>query len=128
MSEFSGVAGEIAAVIGEGQTLRLLQARGGTDITIPKCAAGSQLACLIGEADAERMIEAFGHGRLTLPTGPGRGVGGRRHRALEMLEAGHSEREVALACDLNVRTVRQYRSQLRAGRDPRQPDLPFDSD
>lgn len=127
MSEMTGMAAEIAAVIGEAQTLRLLQARGGTQITIPKAAPGSQLADLIGEADADRLIDAFGHGRMTLPTGAGRGVGGRRRQAMRMLRDGHSLREVALACDLSVRTVQNYRAELRAGHDPRQIDLPFDS-
>ena len=67
MSELIGVAAEIAAVIGEAQARRLFAARGGTQITIPKAAAGSALAELVGEVDAQRMIAHFGHGRIDLP-------------------------------------------------------------
>ena len=44
----------------------------------------------------------------------------------EMLAAGGSERQVALACGLHVRTVRRYRRQL--GQPSDQLALPFDSD
>ncbi|MCA8880373.1 MAG: hypothetical protein KDA73_10565 [Rhodobacteraceae bacterium] len=125
MSELIGVAAEIAAVIGEAQARRLFAARGGTQITIPKAAAGSALAELVGEVDAQRMIAHFGHGRIDLPMGDARGIRGRRARAMEMLRDGASLRQVALACDLNIRTVTNYRAELD-GRDDRQLPLPFD--
>jgi len=119
------VAAEIAEVIGEAAALRLLEARGGTQISIPVRAEGSMLARLVGETEAQAMIDTFGPGKLTLPTAGARGVGARRARAMRMLRKGHSLQEVALACDLHTRTVSNYRAQI--DRDNGQMELPFDS-
>ena len=121
-------AAEIAQVIGEAQALRLLSARGGTQIEIPKRAAGSKLAEIVGEIDAHRLIEHFGHGRLDLPMGEGRGIGARRARAKRMLAAGASLTKTALACELTVRAVSRYKAQQDA-KDRRQlPLFDFDAD
>ncbi len=126
--DLSGLAAEIAQVIGEEQALRLLGARGGTQIEIPKRAAGSLLADIIGEIDAHRMIVHFGHGRLDLPMGAGRGIGERRARAKRMLADGASLTKTALACELSVRAVSRYKAQ-QDRRDRRQlPLFDFDTD
>lgn len=88
------------------------------------------MASIIGVHSTHRMIKQFGAGRLTLPMAGVRGVvaeaAARRKRAKEMLAAGGSERAVALACGLHVRTVRRYRRQL--GQPSDQLALPFDRD
>ena len=128
MAELSGLAAEIAQVIGEAQALRLLAARGGTQIEIPKRAAGSKLADIIGEIDAHRMIVHFGHGRLDLPMSAGRGIGERRARAKRMLADGASLTKTALACELSVRAVSRYKAQ-QDRRDRRQlPLFDYDTD
>lgn len=124
MSDLTGSAAEIADVIGVAQTLRLLSVRGGTQITIPRTPSGSQLADMLGDADTAKLIAALGHGKFSLPNGPERGVAGRRARAKAMLAQGKSLREVALACDLNMRTVTNYRTQMQP--DDHQLELPFD--
>lgn len=118
----TGVAAEIEAVIGLEQTKRLLQVYGGTEIEVPKQATGSKLAALIGEVDAGKLIRAIGHGKLLLPIGPFRRDSGRKEHALAMLKAGASLSQVARACDLHMRTVTNYRAELR---DDAQLELPF---
>lgn len=112
MTQLPGIAGEIEEVIGLDAAVTLVRARGGTDIEIPKRAAGSYLEGLVGADAAAALISHFGHGRLGLPCAHLRGAGAerarRKARALEMLQAGRSQREVALACDLHLRTVERY--------------------
>lgn len=120
MTEWFGLAAELVDLIGEPATLKLLAARGGTEITIPQRIDGSQLAGIVGHDAAMRMAEHFGAGKLVLPTGSARGAGGRRAEAMRLLRRGHSLREVALACGLHTRTITNYRRQLRADDDARQ--------
>lgn len=113
MTDEGGIAVQIAGAIGQDLADRLLAARGGTEITIPQHVRGSLLAEVIGE-DAARLLRLeFGAGKLRLPTGHMRGEGGRRRRAKQMLEAGHSISEVAQACGLHSRTVEKYRAKMR---------------
>ena len=125
MARLPGIAGEIEETIGLEATARLLKARGGTDIEIPVRASGSALARIIGEAACEKMIARFGRGRFKLPAAGFRGRDAiqreRKARAMEMLKAGHSVREVSLACDVVERTVCNYKDELE--RDTRQGSL-----
>lgn len=124
MAVFAGLAGEIAAVIGEAATAKLLCARGATEIHIPATAPGSLLANVIGEPDASRMSAAFGAGKMTLPCGVARGAGAKRRRAQKMLADGASLQSVALTCDVHLRTVSNYKRAL--GQAPSaQFELPF---
>ncbi len=121
---FAGLAAEIAGVIGEASTAKLLGARGGTEMVIPTKATGSLLAELIGELDASRMIAAFGAGKMMLPQGMARGAGAKRRRAQKMLADGASLQSVALACDVHLRTVSNYKAALNDA-PSRQFELPF---
>ncbi|MDJ0826973.1 MAG: helix-turn-helix domain-containing protein [Rhodobacter sp.] len=114
MTAFAGIAGEIEAVIGPVATAKLLAARGGTTIWVPSRAKGSMLAALIGEATARQMIAAFGQGTLTLPLSETRGRAARRQRALALLRNGASLTEVALNCDVHIRTVSRWKLGLKA--------------
>lgn len=116
MTDRAGLAQEIIEVIGDVSAAKLLAERGGTEITVPHRVAGSLLARIIGEADAERLAHYFGAGKLVLPTGMARGAGGRRAKAKELLREGLSLREVALCCDLHIRTVTNYRAELNEDR------------
>lgn len=108
-----GVAGEIEELIGTEATLKLLAARGGTEVTIPARAEGSVLADVLGIDDAEILMDAFGRAPVMLPCGHLRGREGRRERARAMLRRGAPATEVALACEVHIRTVYDYRRDLR---------------
>jgi len=124
--QLPGLAGEIEAAIGLELTAKLLRERGGTDISIPLRAKGSALARIVGRAACEALIREIGPGKIALPCAGFRGRdaarAARKARALEMLRAGHSLREVALSCDLAQRTVSNYREELG---DDRQGKLPL---
>lgn len=126
MTELSGLAADIALIIGVDLTMRLLEARGGTQITIPQRVEGSVLAGLIGDEAASLLRDEFGAGNVVLPMGPGRGVAARRARAKRMLAQGASVREVALACDLHTRTVEYYKAGMRDDGDADQLTFGFD--
>lgn len=115
-----GLAGEIEAVIGLELTAKLLKERGGTDISIPLRAKGSALAKIVGQRACEALIREIGPGKVALPSAGFRGRdaerAARKRRAMEMLRAGHSLREVALECDLAQRTVSNYRDELEDDR------------
>lgn len=119
MTEWFGLAADLVELIGEPAAMKLLAARGGTEITIPQRIDGSQLAGIVGRDAAMRMADHFGAGRLVLPTGAARGAGARRAEAMRLLRRGHSLREVAMACGLHTRTITNYRRQMRAGDDAR---------
>ena len=55
-----------------------------------------------------------------------RGQKRRRAEAMDMLRAGASIQQVALACDLHTRTVTNYRAELNAEAGECQAQLPFD--
>ena len=58
MTEFKGVAAQIAEIIGDKLTHDLLARRGGMEITIPVRAKGSMLAEIIGLSFSVRPGEA----------------------------------------------------------------------
>lgn len=111
--KLTGLAAEIATVIGEERALRLLMRRGGTEIKLPGSAPGSLLADLVGEEAAEAMIAHFGGTqKMSLPCGHLRGAPGRRAMGVAMLRRGASAQDVALSCDVSVRTVYDWRATL----------------
>ena len=124
--QLPGLAGEIEAVIGLELTAKLLKERGGTDVSIPLRAKGSALAKIVGQRACAALIREIGPGKIALPCAGFRGRDAeraeRKRRAMEMLRAGHSLREVALQCDLAQRTVSNYRDELA---DDRQGKLPL---
>jgi len=126
MTMLSGFAGEIEEAIGLEKAVSLLKARGGTRIEVPKSGTGV-LGQIIGADGVEALRDAFGHGRLELPMA---GIRGRRARdaqvraaAMRMLAEGSSNREVALACDLSMRSVENYRRTMRSNDDRQLPLL-----
>ncbi|SEQ59335.1 hypothetical protein SAMN05428995_105231 [Loktanella sp. DSM 29012] len=127
MTQLPGIAGEIEDAIGLELTAKLLKRRGGTEVNIPVRPSRSLIADIIGEQATLKLIETFGPGRITLPCGHMRGRDAerleRRRRALDMLQAGETVLDVALQCDLNQRTVKKYRAELR--RDDDQKDFGF---
>ncbi|MCW8843354.1 MAG: helix-turn-helix domain-containing protein [Rhodobacteraceae bacterium] len=128
MSNLPGIAGEIEEAIGLDLAVKLLEARGGTEIVIPVRATGTALAEIIGAAAAEKVIAEIGSGKVLLPCASMRGEGARRARAIELLRSGQSLRAVALECDIHIRTVSRYRAQIDAeAADLAQPGLPFDN-
>ena len=126
MTTFPGIAGQIEALIGIDLTVQLLRRWGGCQIKIPAQARGSKLAEVIGVDAAEDIIRYIGHGKITLPCGSMRGQKRRRAEAMDMLRAGASIQQVALACDLHTRTVTNYRAELDAEAGECQAQLLFD--
>lgn len=124
MTQLTGIAGEIEEAIGLEAAVALLRARGGTKIEIPRRAEGSALAELIGVDAVHQLGQVFGHGRLALPLAGLRGRAARdaevRAEAMRLLGEGVSQREVALRCDIDLRTVERYAARLA---DDRQGDL-----
>ena len=125
MIQLPGIAAEITKAIGPDLTVKLLKARGGTELMVPRRARGTVLAALVGEPAAERVIEALGPGKVVLPCAHLRGAGARKLQAMQLLRAGRSLSEVALECDLHIRTVSNYRAELDAGADDPQGKLPL---
>lgn len=109
----TGLAAELAQVIGTDALIDLLTKRGGTTLIIPMNAAGSALAALVGDAAADQLVEFYGTGPLLLPCAHLRGAGGRRARAARMLRNGASLSETAMACDISSRSAMNYRRALR---------------
>lgn len=124
---FSGLAAEIEDLIGLEKTVELLRWRGGCEISIPVHVAQSRLAQVIGHDAAQAMARHFGPGKMLLPCAHVRGAEARRAEALELLRAGQSLAQVALACGMHSRTVSRLRRQIEAEQVSRQFDLPFDS-
>lgn len=115
MTQLPGIAGEIEDIIGLDLTVKLLKARGGTAINIPARSGPNVMTSLIGAQATEALIKAKGAGRIVLPCGHMRGRDAdriaRRTRAEQMLADGHSMQDVALACDLHLRTVERYNAE-----------------
>ena len=109
----TGLAAEIAAVIGAEATFRLLMKRGGMLVKIPQRVEGSVLEELVGTEAAEALSGYFGAGlELHLPAAHLRGAGGRRAMGVAMLMRGENQFAVALACDVAIRTVRYWQAAL----------------
>jgi hypothetical protein len=121
----AGLAGEIEAVIGSDKAQALLRQRGGTEITIPVRPDNSTLAAIVGLPAAAAMIAHFGAGRLKLPLSGARGIGARRRLGFDMLQAGASLSEVALACEVDERTVSRWRAEIEAEARSPQLRMPF---
>lgn len=116
----TGTVDRLVEIIGEGPTLRLLEAFGGTRVYLPeRWRDEHRLVQVIGHEALERLVGALGSGALELPAAV-------RSRALSQAEAtrrevlartarGESEREIALACRVTQRWVREIRRQARVG-------------
>lgn len=122
-----GVLAEIAAVAGESAALAIAEAAGGTQIYIPpEPAPAHWLSRLVGHraalAIADRLTCGVGGRRVDLPVGP-RGHQAKTRRQVDrMIEAGRSERDIALATGYTGRGVRKRRARRRHS-DRRQPSL-----
>ncbi|MCB5198576.1 hypothetical protein LGQ03_04935 [Loktanella sp. TSTF-M6] len=127
MTQLPGIAGEIEDAIGLELTAKLLRARGGTEVNIPTRPGPNYVTELLGADATQRLIDVMGAGRIVLPCGHMRGRDAeriaRRDKAMAMLAAGRSLREVALQCDLHLRTVERYNAERDRTID--QPKLPL---
>lgn len=129
MTQLPGVAGEIEETIGLELTVTLLKARGGTVVKIPNKPSGTLLARIVGEQATAKLINRIGPGNIDLPCGHMRGRDATRlekkRRAFDMLAEGKSLREVALACDIHLRTASQYRAEMNDRGPSQQSEFPF---
>lgn len=90
------------ALIGETHTLRLIEAHGGTRLTIP--AGGlrrSRIAILLGQPAARALFEEFGHDRVMVPLA-------KAWRARAYRGQGLSYRAIALRLGCNEAQVYRY--------------------
>lgn len=101
--------------IGMEATVKLLQARGGALLELPKSAERSALLVdLIGQEAAARLIAAFpGYDRISLPMPDKLLTRTRNVEILADLERGDSERIVARRYSLTVRQVQNVRREAR---------------
>jgi hypothetical protein len=126
-----GILAEIAAVAGEDAALAIAAARGGTLVYIPPHPARDHwLAELVGikaaRAIADRLTCGVGSMRVEVPLASKGAAARLRAKIDRMIEAGGSERAIAMATGCHIRTVRRRRAQLLNGgqiRDDRQLNL-----
>lgn len=121
------VLAEVAAVAGYDAALKLAQARGGTQIYLPPNPGRDHwLSRLVGfdaaRAIADRLTCGVGGMRIDLPSGPRNPALARRAQVDQMLVAGRSERDIALATGYTIRQIRRRRAGLDQ-RDTRQLNL-----
>ena len=131
MTQLPGLAGTIEDLIGLDLTVKLLKARGGTDVKIPEKPQNTLLGEIVGHEAAQILIDELPPGVITLPCSHMRGRDAdrmdRKRRAIGMLLEGKSLREVALACDIHLKTAKTYRAEIKDGRHgkPDQGELPL---
>lgn len=115
MTVFAGIAGEIEAVIGATLTAKLLAARGGTVVFVPKHPKGTILSKIVGPEAVCKLIDAFGVGELHLPMGTARGRGAVRDASVQLFKDGKSLTEVAIKSGVHVRTASRWKKETKAG-------------
>lgn len=126
-----GALADIAAVAGEDAALTIAAARGGTRIYIPPQPDRDHwLSRLVGHkaavAIADRFTCGVGPMRVDLPLGPKGAAARLRAKVDRMIEAGSSERDIALATGYSGRSIRRRRAILQRGgkvQDDRQASL-----
>lgn len=111
MTTLPGILSSIAAAAGEEAALAIAKARGGTQIYVPpEPEADHWLSQLVGHEAAiaigQRLTWGVAGVRVVVPlaTGP---------RIDRLIDAGLSERAIALETGSTIRTVRRRRAQLR---------------
>jgi hypothetical protein len=124
MSSLPWILGVVARHAGEKAMLRLVAQRGGTKMKLSARATGP-LSAIIGQAAACAVVEEAGQGPWVIPMIHVRGARARRATAAQMLTAGATAQQVALAVDIHERTARRVRHKMKL--DPKHPDL-FDRD
>lgn len=122
MSGLPGILQEIADIVGEDAALAIAAARGGTQVYIPPEPPSDHWLCkLIGVALARALAAELTMGikglRLELPLGPTGHAAQMRARVDAMIEAGASERDIAMATRYTIRAIRRRRARLATGSD-----------
>ncbi|MDZ4307540.1 hypothetical protein [Allopontixanthobacter sp.] len=125
MSELPGVLGIIAAVAGDDAAVAVARARGGTQVYFPPVPPEDHwLSALIGQEQAaavcDRLTCGVGGMRVDLPLGGAGHAAQARAQVDALLDAGLSERAIALKTGYTIRGVRRRRARLGRGGDPRQ--------
>lgn len=127
MSKLPGILADIAEVAGEAAALELARECGGLQISLSD-AEGSTLARAVGADKAKAIVSALGRGRVIVPMATARGQRGRQRAAAELLAKGATGREVALACDVHIRTAWRAKARLARPRDSDQNGDLFDEE
>lgn len=114
---------ELSDLIGADAARALCACLGGVPVYVPRKAADAAsartLARIVGPRALDALCAAYGGAHIAVPNG--RRAEPLKRRALAMLEAGRSRRDIALELGLTERYVRQLARQLRNAADtPRQ--------
>lgn len=124
-----GLLGEIAEVAGLAAALAIADAKGGTQVDIPRRARSDHwLVRLVGQETADRICDHFtitdadgrtrGARGVMIPRGPMGLMAKAKRRLADELRAGTSVREAALRSGLSERTAWTVKKAL--GSDPNQ--------
>jgi hypothetical protein len=120
-----GVLAEIAAAAGEEAALAIADKLGGTEVYIPpEPGPDHWMVQTVGREAAQRIADRLTCGvgglRVELPLGTGgrqtRSVAKASRKVDAMIEAGHSERDIALATGYTIRGVRKRKARRRDSR------------
>jgi hypothetical protein len=109
---------EIADVAGVDAALALAEARGGTEIYIPRRASeGHWLTDTVGYDAAAAICAWRPAERIMLPLGPRGSMATVRATVSRMLAEGRSTTDIALACGISSRSVERRRAADRRRND-----------
>ena len=116
--------GEVMAAIeelgGKALVLKLAREHGGTRLYVSD-APRSEFVEIVGEEVARKLVIRVGAGRFMVPMSTARGQRGRAAAAAELIAKGVPLHDVALACDIHLRTAERIKASVTQG--AQQPDL-----
>jgi len=118
VSGLTGLLHDIATATSVKVALELASRCGGLQMSLSD-APGSALVRAVGPEAASAIVKHVGRGVVTIPMANIRGQRARRARSAEMLARGATPTEVALACDVHVRTV--WRVKAAGAKDEERP-------
>lgn len=115
-------------ICGDGPTMQLLSAKGGTRIYVPgRLTDDHWLIGLVGLEAAQALVKHLtsdGNGcKVELPLGQHGQFGQYRRRLVAAVAEGASDNDVARRVGVTGRTVRRERQRQRTAPDPNQKDL-----
>lgn len=115
MSKLPGILADVEELAGVAIALRLARELGGTEINLSD-ADGSLLVRAIGKENARALVKRRQRGeRVVVPMATARGQKGRRANAAAMAAAKATTRQIALACDMHMRTAKRVKKAVKQG-------------
>lgn len=105
---------ELVRVMGEQAALDMCVAYGGVPVYIGQ-RPSETLLCTVGEDAARAICKEYGGTEIIPPIGPRKGPT-NKERAIQMLESGMSQLDVAIALRCHIRTVEYAAQAMNGGR------------